>query len=104
MLILVPERRVADQEDVQDDTAGPYVDWFPVRLLLQHLRAEVAGCPSETFFYRYVSFVSRRANSGTDRECCAKSRLSRKLSLPFLPFLILVPVLAITRAVFFFAA
>lgn len=49
MLILVPERRVADEENVQDDAARPYVDWFPVRLLLQHLRAEVAGCPSKTF-------------------------------------------------------
>jgi len=49
MLILVPEGRITDQEDVQYNTASPYVNWFSVWLLLQYLRTEVAGRSSETF-------------------------------------------------------
>lgn len=49
MLIFVPKGRITDQEDVQYDTARPYVDWFSVWLLLQYLRTEIAGGSSETF-------------------------------------------------------
>ena len=43
VLVLVPEGRVAHQQDVEDDPACPDVDWLGVRLLLQHLRGQVAG-------------------------------------------------------------
>lgn len=49
MLILVPERWVADEKDVEDNTARPDVDRFPVRLFLQHFRAEVTGRSRKTF-------------------------------------------------------
>lgn len=57
MLVLVPERRIADEEDVQDDAARPYVDRLPVRLLLQHLRAEVTGCSGETCSSISANFI-----------------------------------------------
>lgn len=59
MLILVPEWRVADEEDVQDDTARPDVDRFPVRLFLQHFRAEVAGRSRKTF-QQSLGFIPAR--------------------------------------------
>merc|ERR1719422_1876425 len=36
LLILVPERRVANQEDVQDDSTRPYVHRLSIWLLFQH--------------------------------------------------------------------
>ncbi len=42
VLVLVPEGRVAHQQDVEDDPARPDVHRLPVGLLLQHLRGEVA--------------------------------------------------------------
>ena len=48
MLILVPEWRVPDQEDVEDDAASPDVHGLGVGLFLQHFRREVAGGASET--------------------------------------------------------
>ena len=42
VLVLVPEGRVADEENVEDDAAGPDVHRLPVGVLLQHLRTEVA--------------------------------------------------------------
>lgn len=47
VLILVPEGRIADEEDVENDAARPDVHWLAVRLLLQHLRREVAGSAGE---------------------------------------------------------
>ena len=47
MLVLVPEGRVAHQEDVEDDAARPDVHGLAVGLLLQHLGGEVAGGAGE---------------------------------------------------------
>ena len=48
MLILVPEWRITDQEDVKNDTARPDVDWLAVWFFLEYFRAEVTGRPGET--------------------------------------------------------
>lgn len=48
MLILIPERRITDQENVQDDSARPNVDGFAVGLLLQHLWREITGRAGES--------------------------------------------------------
>lgn len=34
MLVFVPERRITDEQDVEDDSAGPDVDRLSIRLLL----------------------------------------------------------------------
>jgi hypothetical protein len=52
VLVLVPEGRVSDEQDVEDDPARPDVDRLPVRLLLQHLGAEVAGSAGKTCLIR----------------------------------------------------
>lgn len=48
MLILVPEWRITDQEDVKNDTARPDVDWLAVWFFLEYFWAEVTGRPGET--------------------------------------------------------
>lgn len=50
VLVLVPKRRVTDEEDVEDDTARPYIYWLAVRFFLEDFRTEVTGRPGETFF------------------------------------------------------
>ena len=47
VLVLVPEGRVAHEEDVEYDPAGPDVHGLAVGLLLEHLRGEVAGGAGE---------------------------------------------------------
>ena len=42
LLVLVPERRVADEQDVENDAASPHVHRLSVRLSSEHLRSEVA--------------------------------------------------------------
>lgn len=86
MLILVPEGRVTDQEDVQDNTARPYVDWFPVWLLLQHLRTEVAGRSSETFLsITRVHFLSKDMTTPWDEGSKGSGRYVRKITSRLLP-------------------
>ena len=46
--IVVPEWRVAHQQDVQDDPAGPNVGGKRVRFLPYHFRREIARGPSKT--------------------------------------------------------
>ena len=53
VLVLVPEGRVAHQEDVEDDAARPDVHGLPVGLLLKHLGGEVAGGAGETWNGNY---------------------------------------------------
>ena len=43
MLVFIPKWRITNQQNVEDDTAGPNVHGFSVRLLLQNLGREVAG-------------------------------------------------------------
>ncbi len=43
VLVLVPEGRVADQQDVEDDPAGPDVHGLAVGLLFQYFRRQIAG-------------------------------------------------------------
>ena len=48
VLVLVPERRVADQQNVEDNTASPDVDGLAIGLLVQHLRRKVSRGAGET--------------------------------------------------------
>jgi hypothetical protein len=47
VLVLVPEWGVANEENVEDDSAGPDVDGLAVGLLLQHLRGQVSWSSGE---------------------------------------------------------
>ena len=49
VLVLVPEGRVADQENVEDDPARPDVHGLAIRLLLKHLGGQVTGSSGKTF-------------------------------------------------------
>ena len=66
VLVLVPEGRVAHEEDIEDDTAGPNVHSFAVGLFLQDLRGQVAGGTGETLgrretktYYLVLAYFTR---------------------------------------------
>ena len=48
MLIFIPKRWIAHQQDVQNDAARPNVHRLAIRLLLEHLGRQIAGRTSES--------------------------------------------------------
>ena len=49
VLILVPERRIADEQNVEDNSTRPDVHRLPIALFLEDLRREITRCTGEAW-------------------------------------------------------